>query len=145
MDASHARDHGSGADAELADPATRRGLTAGLVQSLFYLVAFGSVLGLAVVLDVVTPATWPDRVSLLALVVALAVGFGAGAAWVVGAYANDPLRRVASDPRGRFGVIVGWCVALVALLAAVPQAGVVAGLAFVAGRVAAHAWLFVAG
>lgn len=134
-----------GAARELADPTSLRGLAAGVYQSALYAVAFGALLGLAVLMDVVRPAAWPDRVAAPALVGALVGGVATGGGWVGLAYASGRLRRAGTTARGRAGVMVGWWLAFVALLVTAPHVAVFGAAASVAGRVGAHAWLFVRG
>ncbi|MFB6353800.1 MAG: hypothetical protein ABEJ92_06910 [Halobacteriales archaeon] len=126
----------AGTDVELT---SRRGLLAGAFQAGLYVVAFGALFLLGLVLDLVSPdavAAAPAAVGWAAL-----LGGGAVGAGMVALATVEPVRRFWRRPVGRLATVLAVYLAFFGLVATLPGPAVVAGLAFVGGRLAAHAWL----
>ena len=120
--------------------ASRRGLLAGLFQSVVHLVGFAALFVLGLVTDVVQPGgADPTLVGFWGTVLGATV-LGAG---MVALATTDRVNRFWRVPAGRLATVIALYAAFWAVLVVDFATALFAGPAFVAGRIAAHGWLYV--
>ena len=119
--------------------ASRRGLLAGLFQAALHLVAFASLFVLGLVLDVVgSDAARPSALLFWGAVLgASAVGVG-----MVALATTDRAARIWRVPAARLLTVLAVYAGFWTIVVLDFTIALFAGPAFVAGRVAAHGWLF---
>lgn len=121
---------------------SRRGFLAGLFQAALHLVAFAALFVLGLVTDVVSTGVAEPSALLFWGAVGGAAALGAV---MVGLATVDRVKRFWRVPAARLATVAGVYLAFWGLLVLDVPAALVAGPAFVGARVAAHAWLVLAG
>lgn len=119
--------------------ASRQGLLAGLFQAVLHLVAFAALFVLGLVTDVVQPGGADPSATLFWGAVAGAAGAGAGMVLLA---TTDRVNRFWQIPAARLVTVLAVYAAFWGLVVVDFAVALFAGPAFVAGRVAAHGWLF---